>query len=240
MDILQRLIQAGVLSEENSERAQVLLSSANVSYEEALMQVGVPKDIVRMELAREFGVESFTLGSEETIKEDILRYIPEESARHYKIVPLQVTEGVLCVGVNDPDNLQIREVLNFVSTKHNLPYKFLFMLLEDIEKVLSFYESLTGEIGEALVSLDVKLDGEVAAQNEADAQSETNLSHIKEDAPVTKVVATVLRYAVDGGASDIHIEPIDDKVIVRFRVDGLLAKSLELPKNVQSAVIARV
>jgi type IV pilus assembly protein PilB len=114
------------------------------------------------------------------------------------------------------------------------------MLLEDIDKALTSYESLTGEIGEALVSLDVKIDGEKAAQSEADAQGEENLSHIKEDAPVTKVVATVLRYAVDGGASDIHIEPVDDKVIVRFRVDGLLTKSLELPKNVQSAVIARV
>ncbi len=240
MDILQRLLQAGVLSEESSARLQTLLQSGTVSYEEALMQVAVPKDIVRMELAREFGVESFTLGSEEKITEDILRYIPEESARHYKIVPLKIEEGVLCVGVNDPDNLQVREVLSFVSAKHNVPFKFLFMLLEDIEKVLGFYESLTGEIGDALVSLDVKMDGEAAAQNEANAQSETNLSHIKEDAPVTKVVATVLRYAVDGGASDIHIEPVDDKIIVRFRVDGLLSKSLELPKNVQSAVIARV
>ncbi|MFM2381740.1 MAG: hypothetical protein RLZZ76_507 [Candidatus Parcubacteria bacterium] len=240
MDIFQRLLQAGILSQESSERLQTVLQSGTVGYEEALVQVGVPKDIVRMELAREFGVESFTLGSDEKIKEDILRYIPEESARHYKIIPLKVEEGVLCVGVNDPDSLQIREVLNFVSTKHNMPYKLLFMLLEDIEKALGFYESLTGEIGEALVSLDVKVDGEVAAQNEADAQAEENLSHIKEDAPVTKVVATVLRYAVDGGASDIHIEPIDDKIIVRFRVDGLLSKSLELPKNVQSAVIARV
>jgi type IV pilus assembly protein PilB len=240
MDILGRLLQAGVLNQETIDRLEGLVASGTVSYEQALIQVGVPKDVVRMELAREFGVESFTLGSEDTIAEAVLRYIPEESARHYNIIPLKIEEGVLCVGVNDPDNLQVREVLNFVGSKHNVPYKFFFMLLEDIDKALKSYESLTGEIGEALVSLDVKIDGEKAAQNEADSQADENLSHIKEDAPVTKVVATVLRYAVDGGASDIHIEPIDDKVIVRFRVDGLLSKSLELPKNVQSAVIARV
>ena len=63
---------------------------------------------------------------------------------------------------------------------------------------------------------------------------------IKEDAPVTKIVATILRYAVDGRASDIHIEPTQDKVRVRFRVDGVLIKSLELPIKVHAAVIARV
>src|SRR5690606_1011498 len=73
-----------------------------------------------------------------------------------------------------------------------------------------------------------------------EASIQDSLEHIKEDAPVTKVVATILRYAVDGGASDIHIEPTGEKVIVRFRVDGLLSKSLELPQNVQSAVVARV
>ena len=240
MDILQRLLQTGLINQDTIERINALMLNGDVGYELALIQSGVPKDIVRMELAREFGVEPFSLGEGETISEDILRFIPEESARHYNLVPIKIEEGVLCVGVNDPDNLQIREVLNFVSNKHNLPYKFLFMLLEDIETALKLYESLTGEIGDALVSLDLKIDGETAAQNEADAQSVENLSHIKEDAPVTKVVATVLRYAVDGGASDIHIEPIDGKVIIRFRVDGLLSKSLELPKNVQSAVIARV
>jgi type II secretory ATPase GspE/PulE/Tfp pilus assembly ATPase PilB-like protein len=66
------------------------------------------------------------------------------------------------------------------------------------------------------------------------------MEHMKEDAPVTKVVATILRYAIDGNASDIHIEPNDKKVTVRFRVDGVLQTSLELPKNVQLAVAARI
>jgi len=89
-----------------------------------------------------------------------------------------------------------------------------------------------------LTSLSREDTSEDEVMEKKDDASE--LSHIKEDAPVTKIVATVLRYAVDGGASDIHIEPTDDKVIVRFRVDGLLSRSLELPKKVQAAVVARV
>src|SRR5690606_31699003 len=63
---------------------------------------------------------------------------------------------------------------------------------------------------------------------------------IIEDAPVTKIVATILRYATEGEASDIHIEHMQDTVRVRFRVDGVLNTSLVLPKKVQSAVIARI
>ncbi len=238
MDVIPRLIQSGILTAEKAAEVDALVTSQNLSYELALLQVGVSKEVVRTEIAREYGIESVVLTQDEKVDETILRYIPEESARHYKIIPLKISEGVLIVGTNDPDNLQIREVLNFIGTKHNVPYKLVYMLSEDIEKTLGFYDSLTGEVGEALVTLDTKVDGEQAAQTEA--QTQESLSHLKEDAPVTKVVATVLRYAVDGGASDIHIEPIDDKVIVRFRVDGLLSKSLELPKNVQSAVVARV
>ncbi len=239
MDVLGRLLENGSLTETDVQAIASLIEEKEISYEKALLTHGVPKEVVRKALAEEFGVESFILEEGGTIKEDVLNYIPEESARHYRIMPLKLEDGVLLVGANDPENLQVREVLNFVSVKHNLPYKLAFILDEDMEKYLSFYDSLTGEVDEALVSLDSDLDGEILAQREA-LNDEDNLDYLKEDAPVTKIVATILRYAVDGSASDIHIEPTGEKVVVRFRVDGILSKSLELPKNVQSAVVARV
>ena len=145
------------------------------------------------------------------------------------------------VGVNDPDSLQIREVLNFISSKHGVPYKLVFMLDSDIERAQDQYSNLKGEVTNALENIEGELNAEIAAradENVSDARE--TLEHIKEDAPVTKIVATILRYAVDGAASDIHIEPGRKKVSVRFRVDGVLATSLELPKNVHSAVAARV
>ncbi len=238
MDVLGRLLENGTLTEKDVQSVASLISEKNISYEKALLEFGVNKDAVRDALAEEFGVTTFALKQDEELEQAVLEYIPEESARHYRVMPLKLEDGILLVGVNDPENLQVREVLNFISSKNNLPYKLAFILDEDIEKYLGFYDSLTGEVDEALVSYDTDLDGEINAQNEASAQD--NLDHIKEDAPVTKIVATILRYAVDGGASDIHIEPTGEKVMVRFRVDGLLSKSLELPQNVQSAVVARV
>ena len=106
--------------------------------------------------------------------------------------------------------------------------------------MLAAYESLSGEVGQALTSLETELDEEIASKQKQTNTDNSPTEHIEEDAPVTKIVATVLRYAVDGGASDIHIEPFEGKVRVRFRIDGHLVTNLQLPQNVQSAVVARV
>jgi type IV pilus assembly protein PilB len=238
MDVFGRLLENGVLTEDAVLEITTQINELGISPEKGLLNAGVPKETVRTALAEEFGVPSFIPESDALLSQDILQYIPDESAHYYRIVPLKIEDGVLIVGANEPENLQVREVLNFVSSKYNLPFKIVYMLNDDIEKALQSYESLGGEVDEALDSFDTKIDGEVAAQNESSPQDD--LDHIKEDAPVTKVVATIIRYAVDGSASDIHIEPTADKVVVRFRVDGILTKSLELPHNVQSAVVARV
>ncbi len=243
MDVLERLLQSGAITEEDSLEIGAKSNDLGFSLERALLQKEVPKEVVLNAFAEEFGVPGYLIGKDESVPHEILQYLPEESARHYQIVPLKIEDSVLIIGANNPDNLKVREVLNFISLQYDLPSKLVFVLESDIEKVLESYESLSGEIGEALGSLDTtKSDKDLAALTgeDIDAKAEENLQHIKEDAPVTKIVATILRYAIDGAASDIHIEPTDANVVVRFRVDGILAKSLELPKNVQAAVVARV
>lgn len=240
MDWLQNLVSAGVVSTEQFAGVTGAVD-AGQSYEQALIAAGVSPEATRKALADLYGVPEYVISSLESIGQDVLAYIPEESARYYRIIPLQLEDGVLIVGTSNPENLEMRQALNFISTKHNLPHKFVFLLDLDVEKALAVYESLTGEVDEALGSLESELDKEIAArQKDVKQTAKEQLEHLKEDAPVTKIVATILRYAVDGRASDIHIEPTGTKVVVRFRVDGLLQKSLELPQNVQSAVIARV
>ena len=152
---------------------------------------------------------------------------------------------MLVIGTSNPDDLQMREALNFISTKYNKPYRLVYMLDEEVSKIQQFYTNLEGDVEvalENLETLETELDAEIAATGDGESTKKTkeSLEHIEEDAPVTKIVATILRYAVDGKASDIHIEPSRTKVGVRFRVDGELQKSLELPKNVHMAVVARV
>ncbi len=240
MEVLQRLLQAGLITPEVVSEIESHIDDADFSYERILFEKGLTREIVLQVLSDEYGVSNYEFEKDQIIPQEILKYIPEESARHYRIVPLKIEDGVLVIGANDPDNLKVREVLNFISTQYDLACKIVFVLNEDVEKILNSYESFSGEIGEALGSFEVKATEDEEKVEDTKETKEDDFKHIKEDAPVTKIVATILRYAIDGAASDIHIEPTDEKVVVRFRVDGILVKSLELPKNVQAAVVARV
>jgi type IV pilus assembly protein PilB len=241
MSILLLLQERGLISDETLSQVNQLVSEGGKTTEEALILSGIDGRTVQTVSAEYFQVPTFEITDGFQIATEVLSYIPEDSAMHYHIVPLQVTDDVLIVGVNDPDDLQIREALNFISAKHNVPYKMVFMLAADIKKAQEFYSNLKGEVTDALVTLETELDEEIAKNSaEGEEGEEASFEHIKEDAPVTKIVATILRYAVDGKASDIHIEPNEKKVVVRFRVDGVLATSLELPRGVQMAVAARI
>ena len=240
MDPLQFFQQKGALTEETVSAIEHEITERGVSFEDAALKAGVSESVLRETLAEYFSVPSREIGPNEKIPYKVLSYIPEDSATHYKIIPLEVEDSVLVVGANDPDNLQVKEVMNFVSSKHDLTYRFVFMLKQDLDVALNQYESLSGEVDEVLTSLEEGVQEAVDQQQEEGKNVQENLDNIKEDAPVTKIVGTILRYAVDGGASDIHVEPLDDRVVVRFRVDGSLVHSLELPKKTHSAVVARI
>lgn len=241
MDPLQALKDRGGVDEAFVRKAEHLAAETGRSYESIFIELGMSASEVRRFFSEYYQVPSFTPPEGFSIKQEILNYIPEDSASHYRMMPLMVEDDVLVVGTSNPDNLQMREALNFISTKNNLPYRLVYMLDEDITKVFNFYSNLEGDVGDALETLESELDAEIAASiEESGQQNRGSLEHIEEDAPVTKIVATILRYAVDGNASDIHIEPSRTQVGVRFRVDGELATSLVLPKNVHMAVVARV
>lgn len=240
MDYLDELQQEGTLTPEARLAIDKEIENG-ASPEKALLDAGVPRETVRDKLAKFYGVPAYIPAEDEKVPQNVLEFIPVEAAKNYQIVPLKLEDDTLLVGVNDPDDFRLREVLNFVSSKHGVPYKYAFLLQDDLRKLLAAYDNLTGEVGQALTSLESELDQEIAERKQIEEGDKKSAEeHIKEDAPVTKVVATILRYAVDGNASDIHIEPTGDKVRVRFRVDGDLQTSLELPRNVQSAVVARI
>ena len=242
MSVLEYLEEQGNISAAVVATVNQAIAEEATSVEAALLAAGVPEVALRDACAAYYQVPAFTVVEGFDIAAEVLTYVPEDSAGHYHMVPLLLEDGVLVVGVNNPDDLQIREALNFISTKHNIPYKLVFLLERDVVKVQQLYTNLKGDVTDALVTLETELDTEIANNSAAEPAEGAvkEMEHIKEDAPVTKIVATILRYAVDGKASDIHIEPTEEKVVVRFRVDGLLATSLELPKSVQMAVAARI
>ncbi|MEK7613638.1 MAG: GspE/PulE family protein [Patescibacteria group bacterium] len=245
MDVLTLLKDKGIIDDQAVAAVKEEISQRGQTLEEALLARGVSASDILAARGEYFEVPVRTLESGETVAYEILKYIPEESARHYHFVPLAVNDGVLEVGTTDPDNLEAVEALNFITSRTNIPYKLFLISEKDFEAVLSTYKGLTGEVGKALNELQTTITVDDVVEDSGAEESEKNIvaetpGTFKEDAPVTKIVATVLRYAVDGAASDIHIEPTRGDVKVRFRVDGLMHQSLTLPKNVERAVVARI
>lgn len=189
----------------------------------------------------------------------VLQLIPEESARHYSIAPLALVDGVLEVGMVDPDNLGAVDALNFITRKTGTPFKTFQINQEDFEKIVTMYKGLGGDVDRALTDLRSEEDTDkekeeakgifeenaVIDLNDPDIapvqdSKESYENSLREDAPAIKLVSTILRYAIDGGASDVHIEPVEQGVRVRYRVDGVLHTSVVLPTQTLRALVARV
>ena len=176
------------------------------------------------------------------ISPDILKYIPQESAGYYRFVPIGIKDGTLEIGIVDPDNMEARNAVSFIADKLGMPFKFFLISVEDYEEVLGSYGNITSEVNKVLGELDSELagDGKAPEQVIASKSESENVVALVEDAPITKIVAVIIRHAIDGSASDIHIEPTSGETRVRFRVDGILHKSLSLPANVHEAVVGRI
>lgn len=241
MNLLALLAEKNVISADVLASAERYATEKEVSYESALIENGVSPEIIRNAIGAYFDIPVREIGEQDRIDPVVLRYIPEESARHYGMIPIALEEGILVVGITDPENLAFRDALNFITAKNQIPYRLVLILELDFGFGIRSYANLTGEVDEVLGELETELvQKEAIKKAEQTPEEKKEVEHIKEDAPVTKIVATILRYAVDGSASDIHIEPKEKKTIVRFRVDGVLVHSLELPAKVHSAVVARV
>jgi type IV pilus assembly protein PilB len=243
MNLLALLLEKGVIDARIREQATVLTSEKGFSPEKALIESGVKPDDIRRTLGEYFDLPVREIKVDDRIEPAVLRYLSVDSAQHYGVIPLEIEDGVLMVGTIDPENLTLRDALNFITAKHQIPYKLVVILEQDLKNGLVSYENLSGEVDEVLGVLQTDLSNKESAKVELEQQSGgggDSVEHIKEDAPITKIVATILRYAVDGNASDIHVEPWEKKTIVRFRVDGVLVRSLELPTKVHPAVVARI
>lgn len=239
MSLLDFLVTDGVLSEETAKSVKKEMEEKKLSLENALIESGVERSQLIDAKTKYYKVPPYEV-KDDDISFDVLKYVPEESAMHYRLVPLGVKDGFLEVGMVNPSDLRARDALNFISSKNDIPFKIYVITQEDFAKVVELYKGLTGEVKKALTELESEInvkESDVIRRKSSDPEDEVR---IIEDAPVTKIVATILRYAVEGNASDVHIEPMRRQIRVRFRVDGVMNTSLVLPISVLSAVIARI
>ncbi|KKT78541.1 MAG: type II secretion system protein E [Candidatus Giovannonibacteria bacterium GW2011_GWC2_44_8] len=207
--------------------------------EEVLEKLGVSQAQILDTKSKVTGIPSKSLDGAR-VHFDVLKYVPEDSARTYKFAPLGVKEGVLEVGIIDPSDLDAREALQFIASRVNMPFRVYLISIPDYKQVLDEYKGLGGEVTKVLGELETALRDEIPDESAEKGEIVSAADKVMEDAPITKMVAVILKHATEGKASDIHIEPSKDKLRVRFRVDGVLHTSLILPMRVQESIIARI
>ncbi|MBU1178796.1 GspE/PulE family protein [Patescibacteria group bacterium] len=234
MSFGETLVKKNIVSTDLLVRSKREANSKNISLEEVLIGSGVSEDAITQAKSEAFNIPVKKVTSSVHIPLEILKQIPEESAKHYKFVPLALEDGVVHMGIVNPDDMEAREALQFLSSKLNLPFKIFLISLSDLEFVLEDYRSLGGETAKILDELESVIGQNLVLENAESPRIR------KEDAPVTKMVAVILKHAIEGKASDVHIEPQRDRLNVRFRVDGILHTSLTLPLKVHEAIVSRI
>lgn len=244
MSILDALESKNAISHKDAQNIDELAKSSGREIEEILAENGIREDVILEAYGEYYKIPTKKI-EEKDISFSLLKHIPEESASHYKFVPIGFKDSVLEIGIVDPGNIEARDALNFIASKLNIPYKIFLISSGDFNNIIKAYKGLSGEVTKVLSELETELSSDLKdiemMKGESDEKDEGVVeTKIVEDAPVTKIVATILRYATDGVASDVHIELMRDRVRVRFRVDGVLNTSLVLPPAVHQAVVARI
>lgn len=255
IDLLSLLHAKGVLDEKEVNDINTEAHASGKPIEDVLTEKGVSSEHILAAKGEYWNVPTKSLETAD-ISYDVLQYIPEESAKHYQVAPLGLVDNILEVGIVDPDNIEALDALNFISTKKGVPFKIFLISRASWDRIMAMYQGISSEVGQALSALKTDDDTEGTSLNLSEEKEDQALddleqtvqaagkkgqrASITEEAPVTKIVATILRSAIDVRASDIHVEPERDRVRVRFRIDGALNQSLVLPNKVQRAVVARI
>ena len=229
------LVQKGILEQDVAASFRREAKSSGLALEDVLYQHGIPERDVALAKSEVFGIQARFLEGRK-VPFDVLKNIPDESARFYQFAPIDRVEGALEVGMVNPDDINAQEALKFIATRLNITFKVYIITPSDLKAVLSEYKTLSGEVTRALTEFEKEAQVEITARPPKGGE----LEKMVEEAPITKMVGVMLRHAVEGRASDIHIEPEPQNIRVRFRVDGVLYTSLMLPIDVHAAIISRV
>ncbi|MDP4020988.1 MAG: hypothetical protein Q8P58_03040, partial [Candidatus Adlerbacteria bacterium] len=162
MQLLQTLSDKGVVDAARRAEIEAELQKPGSTEEGVLEKAGVSSKDILAAKGEYYGLPTRELG-EAAVPFDVLRFVPEESARHYGLAPLGIVDGALEVGITDPDNLEARDALTFISAKVGMPYKLFLITESEFEKLLGQYKGLSGEVGKALGELETELTIEAKA-----------------------------------------------------------------------------
>ncbi len=236
--VVEILRDVGLVSHEDILKAKERSKAEGVGLVDALILMGrVSQKDVSKALASQFNMDMIEL-AEYRVPDEVIALVPKHVARRYKIVPVGKHENTLTVAISDPMDVDTVDSLRYILRMNVEP---VIATKTDIDNSITRYygsaddtvENMLQEITEGEV--DFGLASNKAAQTKLDDIAETDA-----DAPIIKLVGLVIMEAYRNRASDIHIEPLEKRLRVRYRIDGVLQEVDNPPKRLQAAIISRL
>ncbi len=196
-------------------------NAAHTSAEEVLLQKGLINEETLGKIIGDLLSKPYVNLSEVAIEDAVLKIIPELVAESQETIAFRVDEKGLAIATSNPKNTQFFSLL---SIKTGLPLQVYYSTKAGIRKALSLY---TKDVTTAF--------DEIIARNVAEVKNNKNA-----EPPIIKIVDTILDYADESGASDVHIEPLEEITLVRFRIDGVLHDVIKLPLDLDPQIVTRI
>jgi len=231
------IIDAGLISKSEVEETEKEAKSKKKPISEILVSKGkFSDDDLRRVQAYILGIPFINLKGQ-TLNRDILNLIPEPIARKHNIIAFDKKEDSLEVAMLDTDDLQ---ALNSIKKKVGLK---ILPRLTDSESMrgalIQYQKNLKDEFGDIIKNESDEIKT-IAEKSPAENASLGDLKKLAEELPVVRIVDTLLKHAIIQNASDIHIEPLEDQILVRYRIDGILHDAMILPKHIGYSLVARI
>ncbi|HUW71993.1 MAG TPA: GspE/PulE family protein [Candidatus Humimicrobiaceae bacterium] len=232
--LIQQLLKKGLIDKEQASSLEFEVKESRKKEEELLIEKRVVAEDFLFSLRSENLKIPLKKIEPKEVPLETLGLIPEETVKHYRMIPLSKKDDFLEVGMIYPEDSKAQEALKFLAHQGRFNYRIFLVTPTNFNELLKQYRTLKGEVGRALEELKVEL------REEKMPTTAEEFERLAEEAPITKIVTVILKHAVDGEASDVHIEPCREKTRVRFRLLGNLHSSIFLPPRVHPAIIARI
>lgn len=174
------------------------------------------------------------------VSDNVIEIIPEEVSRRYKIAAFEKNGNTIKIAIVNPEDIGALNALRFVAEKKKTELEIYLASQSVFDEILKNYSAPAGALKEAVASFKEEVIFRDENKKEKEGDDELKAKGILKEAPVSKLVQVIVGHAVEGKASDIHIEPMDTDYRVRFRIDGILHVNLIMPKEIGPAVISRI
>ena len=236
--VVQILNDVGLVTHDDILKARELTKLGGVTLLGALLKSGKINDAdVSKAMAGQFGMDFIQL-ADYRVPDEVIAMVPRHVARRYKIVPVYKHDTTLTVAVSDPMDVDTVDSLRYILKINVEP---VVATLAEIEASLSRYYGTTDDSVENMLQditegeIDLGAQGKTATEAKIEESSDT-----ESDAPIIKLVQLVIMQAYRDRASDIHIEPLEKRLRVRYRIDGVLHEVDSPPKRLQAAIVSRL